>query len=349
MESSTRPGLGIVELSELFAIEKSIISRAVQSICKKQFLQLKTQDLDARRKTIEVTTKGRAFIKRYDRLSNESLERGFHCLLADQKENLVRWFTCLNDALKAPPPAKSANDHAFRVEMRRMTHALRILKPNYLGSGLSMTEWQVLGELAHHPQVTTARQLISLLTIPQPVLSALLSDMEAVGFLSRSQHVSDKRSQRLTISKKGLRKILEIEERASPQLDAALDMIPVGIVDRGIDSLRDYIGLTPRGSVWDGKSELVKVATIEQKQGCRAFLLEQLVSQRRHFKIDAGTLLHDESLNYALIEDGTVKSVLELDPQFSIRHYVVACDYKIGSEGLLSAISRHHRYFTNLG
>jgi DNA-binding MarR family transcriptional regulator len=277
-------------------------------------------------------------LRAYDQLSNQVVDRGMSQLRRDEQSKLVRFFEALNNALNAPEGAERKRDRPFRVSMRRLTHALGLLRSEYLDSGLSMAEWQVLSELVYHPVVTSSGQLQALFGFPQSVLSQLLSALQKRKLLRRSPHPKDRRAQVLRATASGVARIADIEASAARQLDDALSFVDATQTSEGLEALRRYVGPTPGGIAIDGGLELKPIATEEQYRAARYALVQSMAADPTAANLSSGTILHASSLNYAVVESSELLGVAEISTDGTTIHHQPP---QVSRAALLDAVRLH--------
>ncbi len=91
-----RPGT----LATMLNLEKSSISRLIQTLTKKKLVVLSHHTLDARAKLLTLSTKGKEAVRIINSLADHSIDQAFQSLSISEQEQLVRAFTRFADVVE---------------------------------------------------------------------------------------------------------------------------------------------------------------------------------------------------------------------------------------------------------
>jgi DNA-binding MarR family transcriptional regulator len=91
-----RPGT----LATMLNLEKSSISRLVQTLIKKRLVVLSNHTEDARAKLLTLTSKGKEAVRVINRLADSSIEQAFQSLSMSEQDQLVSAFTRFADVVE---------------------------------------------------------------------------------------------------------------------------------------------------------------------------------------------------------------------------------------------------------
>lgn len=119
----------------------------------------------------------------------------------------------------------AADVASVRAFNRRYTRHLGLLERGLLGSDLSLTEVRILFELAQH-EGSVAATLGASLGVDPGYLSRLLQRLRRAQLISSREDSTDRRTTRLSFSKKGRAIFNALDERASRQIQSWLEPLP---------------------------------------------------------------------------------------------------------------------------
>lgn len=106
-----RPGT----LATMLNLEKSSISRLIQTLIKKKLVVLSDHTQDARAKLLTLTSKGKEAVRVINRLADRSIEQAFHSLSVSEQDQLVSAFTRFADVVEGAQKNSNFNTKEERL------------------------------------------------------------------------------------------------------------------------------------------------------------------------------------------------------------------------------------------
>jgi len=110
----------------------------------------------------------------------------------------------------------------IRTFNRFYTNIIGVVDRHILHSPYSLTEARVLFEIFHNPNCT-ARKIKNILQVDEGYLSRTIDKLIKEGLITRKQSRSDGRVLILSLSKKGEREFLKINEGAEGSVESMID------------------------------------------------------------------------------------------------------------------------------
>lgn len=110
----------------------------------------------------------------------------------------------------------------IRTFNRFYTNIIGVVDRHILHSPYSLTEARVLFEIFHNPNCT-ARKIKNILQVDEGYLSRTIDKLIKEGLITRKQSRSDGRVLILSLSKKGEREFLKINEGAEGSIESMID------------------------------------------------------------------------------------------------------------------------------
>lgn len=102
----------------------------------------------------------------------------------------------------------------FREFNRYYTQVIGLTNNHILDSKYSLSEVRVMYEIYHNPAIT-ARQIKEVIQIDEGYLSRLIKKLVDQDLIIKNKSKADNRASSLTLSKRGVKTFLELNERSS--------------------------------------------------------------------------------------------------------------------------------------
>lgn len=112
----------------------------------------------------------------------------------------------------------------MRAFNRFYTRRIGVLRPDFLGTELSLTEARVLYELAHRERAT-ARELCAGLGLDPGYLSRVLKSFEEQGIVERRRLERDRRARLIRLTAGGRQRFAELDARQTRAVEAMVDRL----------------------------------------------------------------------------------------------------------------------------
>jgi DNA-binding MarR family transcriptional regulator len=193
-----------------------------------------------------------------------------------------------------------------------------LLGSDFLGTGLSVEDVQILTALAHHGHAVGLAQITAHLPYSQSAVSRLADSLIKQGLMAKTVDPADRRRFFVHLTLEGKRCINTALDTASRALEPAC----VALGKRYARLEEALMRFLPEATV-AAKESSVTVHHVEsdaERRLARAFLMEELVRTQRH--LDASeTLISRENTVLTLNSDENIVGVLEVSKR-GHRYYV---------------------------
>ena len=118
----------------------------------------------------------------------------------------------------------------IRMFNRFYTNIIGVVDRRILHTPYSLTEARILFEIFHDPSCT-ARRIKKILQVDEGYLSRTIDKLIKLGLITRKQLQSDGRVRILSLSKKGERELLKINEAAEASVKSMIEHLSPDEVD----------------------------------------------------------------------------------------------------------------------
>jgi len=118
----------------------------------------------------------------------------------------------------------------IRMFNRFYTNIIGVVDRRILHTPYSLTEARILFEISHDPSCT-ARQIKKILQVDEGYLSRTIDKLVKLGLVTKKQLQSDGRVLILSLSKKGERELLKINEAAEASVKSMIEHLSPDEVD----------------------------------------------------------------------------------------------------------------------
>ncbi|MCB0334169.1 MAG: MarR family transcriptional regulator [Bdellovibrionales bacterium] len=193
----------IKDLADILGLERSWVSRVVGQLEKDNFVESVPSEHDRRSRLISITKRG---IKTLEALgTNRSPLMTLYLKSLSQSEQKKLFSTMEDFASRwgAPKCVQSSETHPFDSALVRLSWQAGTVGYNFMQSELSVTQYQVLYELATSSQNLSASDLFEVLPFDMSTISRTIQGFEKDGTLTKIPSKQDKRSFTVTLTKDG--------------------------------------------------------------------------------------------------------------------------------------------------
>ncbi len=236
--------LPVKELIDRLGLEKSAVSKLVKKLIAQSLLGFAGTHADKRQKNVRLLPPGKNLLKKFDRASDEHLQRlgAAASFTGKEFEHLEIVLTAVADALGAPYSQKRSGEHHLRCAIRRLTRAFQLLDRRAMGSRLNTLEWQTLLSVCENPGFLTPAAIGRQFEITKPATALTVAQLLRLKYIVKRAQDHDRRSFRIFPLPPGLSLVKSIEEDASARLSACrnLQERDVAIVERFVRSAGIY-------------------------------------------------------------------------------------------------------------
>jgi DNA-binding MarR family transcriptional regulator len=221
-EIQAQPHVTLREFEKFFFLPQSHMSRLMNRLVERGFIQKKVSSADARALSLSLTPKGIKVIALSDAVSRESFETIGRLLTASEKKKLVQLFKAIADGFEHPTPPLRPGELEYSLHQRRITRCFRLLGKRVFESAFNSTQFQVLSRLAYSPLALSARVLADQIAVTNSAMTIVTKDLIKRGLLSAVSNTHDKRALCISITAAGQRAVDEVEHRAARRLQESL-------------------------------------------------------------------------------------------------------------------------------
>jgi DNA-binding MarR family transcriptional regulator len=280
-EIQAQPHVTLREFEKFFFLPQSHMSRLMNRLVERGFIQKKVSSSDARALSLSLTPKGIKVIMLSDTVSRESFESIGRLLKASDKKKLVQLFKAIADGFGHPTPPLRPGELEYSLHQRRITRCFRLLGKRVFESNFNSTQFQVLSRLANTPLSLSARVLSEQICITNSAITVVIKDLIKRGLISAVSNTHDKRALCISITPAGQRAVDEVEHRAAKRLQESLH----GYSDRQIQDwlavLKRYVLDSDEGvSIASLGLTTVIFSSSQERASARARIITELV--KRH-------------------------------------------------------------------
>jgi DNA-binding MarR family transcriptional regulator len=125
---------------------------------------------------------------------------------------------------------------------RYYTNLIGVLDRHILRSPYSLTEVRIMYEIEHN-RVESARKLKGILSVDEGYLSRAIESLVKRGLLLRKQSVTDRRVFHLSLSSKGKREFLRLNEAAESEIEAIVGHLSKREVEEVVSAMKSIEAL----------------------------------------------------------------------------------------------------------
>lgn len=205
---NAEPEKNVKELAEALYLERSWMSRVISSLEEKKLVESYVPESDRRSKKLLITEEGKQKLRALHETSKKIMTMATDSLNPDQEARYNSYLERFADAMGAPPYPASENNHPADTQLARISRASGILSDNVVGSGLSVTQLQVLMVLAEGEgcEIVTS-DVDEMLPFDMSTVSRTIANFEKQNLVQKVQSEHDKRSYTLHLTEQGIAKV----------------------------------------------------------------------------------------------------------------------------------------------
>lgn len=298
------------EMSRLLRIEKSVLSRKLAALQRRDLLMQVPSGHDKRLKTLTITAMGKRTLRADDIKRDRQFTIFAAHLTERDRRSLTELLKIVADNLHIPVVSARSRD-PLRVEFFRLIRALGFLSSaNLFDTGLPREVIQLLSILQHHRGEIPVELLKKILPYDESKISRLIHGYEAKGWLTITADSVDKRRKMVALSTRGHHEVEEFERRADPLFERALGPLRYERRER-LQRLLEKLLIEASLSVrMAAKVRIEEIKSSEGMASVRAFALRMIVE--RKFESEApAVIIHPEHRTYAAFLEGTLVGLVE--------------------------------------
>lgn len=314
------------ELATTLQLDKSVISRHLARLETDGFISIGRTKLDKRASIVSLNLKGKKFLEKYDELSNQNLEEKLPRITSSELRVLIDGFRVMSDQLNAGAGKLRSNDHPARVEFRRFTRAIGVMRKSFMHSNLNSAQWQVLAEAQDNSSAHALKDMALILGISASTISSIAKALELKGYVQRRSVGPDSRQTSLQLTSAGQQVLKLISKNGEELIRKGLISFDSDKVDEFKTALAKFVAADDNSRGLKSSSSIVEIAPFELANA-RAFLVENLVLYRQHLNL-SGALLLEDSYCFACYENQTeLQGVIEfrkIAGKVKLLHFVMS-------------------------
>ncbi len=212
------PNQTIRSVAMQLSFDPSWTSRLIAALTKEGFLQLRISGNDRREKEVSITERGRQVFAHALKMERVIMEQALQPISSIEVNKLTDFITLLADRLKAPYFPNYNEGHPLFMQLMRITRGLELLKENYLNTGLSLMELELINLIANSSEPYTILELAQRMPYDLSTISRTLKRLTKQGLIISKIVKTDLRKRTLTLTRRGISKINVYAERVEMQL-----------------------------------------------------------------------------------------------------------------------------------
>lgn len=243
----SEPDKSIGEIASMLKLERSWVSRMINGLEKQDLLKTVSAVGDKRIRSVRITKKGLGELIQLLSARARVVSETYKALSSEEQKDLKRLLKKLADGLRAPRCTIEDETHPIDAELTRISWMMGVVGENFLGSGMSVSKYQVLHELVHKKdEVFSLTDIAKRLPLNLSSVSRLLCSLEKEKLLERKSSQDDARFSLLCLTKKGLAAWEEASRKGAEILAEALRGVPLSETRRLCTLLnkasKDFVG-----------------------------------------------------------------------------------------------------------
>lgn len=217
------PDKNVKDLAELLKLERSWVSRIISQLEKRRLVQTNTPENDRRSRNVRITAKGKAELARLTDARAQVVVESFKELSDSEQKEMKECFRIWADGMHAPAYETTIRTHPLDAEMTRISWAVGVIGEDFMHSGMGVTKYHLLYELAQRgDEFTPSGELGTLLPVDLSTVSRTFAQFAEDGLTERKASSRDARMMLLRISDKGKKLWKEVSTRAAGMTEEAL-------------------------------------------------------------------------------------------------------------------------------
>lgn len=210
------------DLSTRLGVGKSLITRRLQSLKKREFVVIKENSLDRRKSDIKIATSGQKLLTKIDSVANNLLEEHCRGLTYSQIVLLQQFINRFAENHNISSAAKRRGEKQLRAELRTLARGMGIIGREFMRSSIPASSWMILiyTSLAQFP--LSIRMLAELLALSHGATSKAVIGLTKQGYIQKIPS-EDGREVVLALTTRGEKQLLQIENQAATHVQTGLN------------------------------------------------------------------------------------------------------------------------------
>ncbi len=306
------PETTATNLSEIFEISKSKVARLVAKLEELGYIDSALSEADRRSKALSFTPAGKSFLSENDSLNSEVALRGCAALTGPEYLELVNCFDRLATGFGAPPEELRLGEPPLEPHRRRMIIVQKILSKNYLDAAVDLNSFHILLEIERTMTgVSSFGELRELLPMHPSKLSRAIDSLARKGIVKKYAPEHDRRLLSVCFSNSGKEQFARWRRAIADRFHAATK----GFTEQDLERFIELIATVANSPMpKNTRPQIVIRHTKDERrlQEARAFLVEQLVRERRHLHLGT-SILAKENFCSLLEVDNEIQGVAEIE------------------------------------
>jgi DNA-binding MarR family transcriptional regulator len=233
------PDKNVRDLAKTLQLERSWVSRIVSAMEENGLIECSVPDNDRRSKNIRISRKGRLELSKLAEFRSRVVTETFKVLPDKEQKELRSLLKGLADGLGAPHYVTWAHAHPIDNELARISWRTGVIGESFMQSGMNVTRYQLLYELAKKGEdYSSAADLSLFIPADASTVSRTVVNLCEEGLAVRKISTSDARKQLVRISPRGKALWESVHEKAAALLQESLGQMPEKDVVQLTDLLR---------------------------------------------------------------------------------------------------------------
>lgn len=312
-----------IQMSKEFGISTHAISRLLKKLEHLGYAS-PTPGQDSRVKHIKLTAKGEELIVRLRFLENQISNTAVSTLKEIEQNRLCYFFNKLATSLGAPlETINNIHLSKLRIEQWRMTLIQAVLKNKYLLSDVDLHKYHIMMEL-YHQGPTTFKTLKSRLYLEVSKLSRTLDSLASVNLIHKVSHIEDARTIELSLSKEGMKKFKEWEQKNGQLFTKAYNLLSKTEIEEFI------ILLQKTNAAFHERKNKIKLKLAKTKNDlhtCRKYFINSVVTAG-NYDVLKEVLFSPSNICILAKDNNNTVGVLEADKSLDIVNFHISPELK---------------------
>ena len=269
------------ELAQELSLDKSTISRHVESLKRQKYVLSERSDTDKRIRCVSITKTGMKILEELNRFGAQTMQESISRIEKKDLSRFVSYWKRYSDGLGASVLPVRENVHPITVEARRISKVMKFLGSNVLESELSRLEIEAISIVYDYNSQILLSELCELLPEDDSTVRRLVERLELRDLLIKEPYRS--RNYSVNITKKGLAVYDQHAQKADRFLAHGLRKFSKKELSDYIELLNEAV-LTEEESVFKiGKKQYLisPIDTSFHAQQAREFYIRTVVEKER--------------------------------------------------------------------
>lgn len=283
----------IFELAALLSVERSWMSRVIATLEDRKLVRSSVSNTDRRAKQVQLTEVGREVLHALNRVVDGIIQELLRDLSTEQQKTLAFLLQKLSDGIGVSSPGSFEGASEIHLQFSRLIRSLDVGGENVLGSGISITQLQILDVLSvAGEQAGQIRDIAVRVPYDQSTTSRAIATLKKRNFITSKQSVNDKRRTTLTLSASGKRQISVYRDIAEQFFENGLRFFTAREKKELLQIIEKASSEVPRQfyEPIGGGYEYIPLLRDEQRNEAESFLRQQQISPAQFSLADAHTV-----------------------------------------------------------